>query len=372
MVGETAVDELIRLAKDPGVALDDLGRALGPALRAIQESGDATSMRRLVDEVVDAPTRPDAAGAVALACGALVEGGFDPTLALDAILDRLEGQVAPESCDFAAACREAAADEPGPEAGEGEGEGEGDDERPDPVESHGERVAALMPEQARSFRSLRAFSLAAIAMLSRSAESRAASRLRTSLRKSLDELGGQYGHAGELWIMMQVLDDEPLLILHPAQGKGYRVRISGLADNFQLHTLMADALVGRFSRRWLRGRRPAAKEAATARGGSTGKGEVHAHGSFNLWTWRGLRPDGTLPEPMESTHWIWNEGVPADIPEFEGGRVVLLGPPPYARSWNAVRKFSHMVGDLRLEAVLTQDEVRASLARIAAAVAAGA
>ncbi len=35
-------------------------------------------------------------------------------------------------------------------------------------------------------------------------------------------------------MMMQVLDDEPILVLHPGKGKGYRVRISGLADNFQL------------------------------------------------------------------------------------------------------------------------------------------
>jgi hypothetical protein len=59
--------------------------------------------------------------------------------------------------------------------------------------------------------------------------------------------------------------------------------------------------------------------------------------------------------------------VPADIPPFEGTRVVLLGPPPYQRSWNAGRRFADMAGDLRVERILTRGEVRELLGRIAAA-----
>jgi hypothetical protein len=129
--------------------------------------------------------------------------------------------------------------------------------------------------------------------------------------------------------MMQVLDDEPIVVLHPGEGKGFRVRLSGLADNFQLHTLLADALIGQFPGRWLRGARPARAEVAAARDGAVREGCPGAHGAFNLWTWRGLKADGTLRDPMSgSSHWIWNEGVPADIPSFDGERVVLLGPPP--------------------------------------------
>jgi hypothetical protein len=59
--------------------------------------------------------------------------------------------------------------------------------------------------------------------------------------------------------------------------------------------------------------------------------------------------------------------VPADIPPFEGTRVVLLGPPPYPRSWTAGRRFDAMPGDLRVERILALDEVRDLLGRIAAA-----
>ncbi len=226
-----------------------------------------------------------------------------------------------------------------------------------------------MPREAQSFEALSPFSMAAVAMLSRSIEARKASRSRRALRAALDELGGQYGHAGLLWVMMQVLDDEPIVVLHPGEGKGFRVRISGLADNFQIHTLLADALIGQFPGRWLRGARPARAEVAAARDGAVREGGPGAHGAFNLWTSRGLKADGTLRDPMSgSSHWIWNEGVPADIPPFEGERVVLLGPPPYPRSWTAGRRFPSMVGDLRVERVLTRGEVRDLLGRITASV----
>lgn len=372
MGDESAVDELIRRATDPAVVPDALGEAIGRAFATLSpgdRAGAEALLRRLAEEVIDAPTRPDAAGTIALCCGAMVERGLGPAIALGPILDRLEAQVAPEAIAFVAACQQAAEDEAPQSPSEGEGTGQGSDGEPaDPVEQHGERIAALMPNEAASFHALEPFSMAAIAMLGRSAEARKASWWRAALRASLDELGGQYGHAGLLWIMMQVLDDEPLVVLHPEQRKGYRVRISGLADNFQLHTLLADTLVGRFSGRWLRGRRPGPAEVAVARDGPIREEAPPSRGSFNLWTWRGLKPDGTLREAMSSSaHWIWNEGVPADIPPFEGTRVVLLGPPPYERSWSAVRKFPDMAGDLRLERILTPDEVRDTLGRIAAA-----
>jgi hypothetical protein len=377
MGDDSAVDELIRRAADPAISSESLRDAIGPALEPLSPDdrpGAEAVLRRLAEEIIDAPTRPDVAGTIALCCGALVESGLDPTVALGPILDRLERQIAPDAIAFVAACRPAAEDEPPPSPPEGdETEQEGDDrERTDPVERHGERIAALMPTGAQSFHALEPFSLAAIAMLARSAEARKASWSRTALRASLDELGGQYGYAGLLWVMMRVLDDEPLVVLHPEQGKGYRVRISGLADNFQLHTLLADALIGRFSRRWLRGRRPGQAAVAAASDGPIREGAPHTRGAFTLWTWRGLKPDGTLRDPRSgSAHRIGNEGVPADIPPFEGLRVVLLGPPPCERSWSPNRKFPALVGDLRVERILTPDEIRDLLGRISGAAAAG-
>lgn len=377
MDDDSAVDELIRRANDPASSRESIHEAIGPAFSSLapgDRPGAEAVLRRLADDVIDTPNRPEAAGIVALCCGALVERGLGPTIALGQILDRLERQIAPEAIAFVAACHQAAEDDPPPSL-----PSDGDDpeqsgdpgeqpERPDPIEEHGERIAALVPSEASSFRALDPFSQAAVAMLARSEGARKDSRSRSSLRASLDQLGGQYGHAGFLWVMMQVLDDEPVLVLHPGEGKGYRVRISGLADNFQLHTLLADALIGRFPGRWLRGRRPSRQEVAAAGDGEVPEGLPHARGAFNLWTWRGLEADGSLPGGIEgSAHWVWNEGVPADIPTFEGVRTVLLGPPPYERSWTASRKFPAMAGRLSVESILGSGEVRDLLRRIAAA-----
>ena len=96
-----------------------------------------------------------------------------------------------------------------------------------------------------------------------------------------------------------------------------------------------------------------------------------ARGVFNLWSWHGLKSDGTLRDAMSgSAHWIWNEGVPADIPTFEGTRFVLLGPPPYVRWWNSGRRFPALPGELSVETILTPTEVREVLARLAMASAA--
>ena len=366
MAENAAVDELIRTTSDPAASRESLGEAIGRAVASLRPGdrpGAEATLRRLAEEAVDAPTRPDKAGAVALVCGALAERGLDPTIALGPILDRLERQVAPDALAFVSACQQAAAEDPPP--------ADGEQAQADPVARHGERLAALMPTEAESFAALEPFSMAAIAMLARSAPARNASRSRSTLRRLLDDLGGQYGHAGFLWMMMQVLDDEPVVVIHPGEAKGYRVRITGLADNFQFHTLGWPTPSSAGSRR--DGSAAVARrtyEVAAARDGSAPPaGAPPARGSFNLWTWRGLAPDGTLRDAMSgSGHWVWNEGVPADIPTFEETRVVLLGPPPYERSWNPGRKFPDMPGDLRVERVLTlASEVRDLLRRIAAA-----
>ena len=94
-------------------------------------------------------------------------------------------------------------------------------------------------------------------------------------------------------------------------------------------------------------------EVAAARDGTVREDDPPARGAFHLWPWRGL----TLADLMSgSAHWIGNEGAPADIPPFEGMQIVLLGPPPYERSWNPGRKFPAMADDLFLEPILAPGE----------------
>ena len=168
-------------------------------------------------------------------------------------------------------------------------------------------------------------------------------------------------------MMLQVLDDEPLLVLHVEQRKGFDIRISGIANNFQLHTLLAGAIIGSPAKGMVTGEAPSKRAVAECRDSVVGHdGGDNVTGAFNLWNWVGLQPNGRLPDGQteRSGHWIWNEGCPADIIPFESRRVVLLGPPPYVRHWRAGRPFHAMVGELTVEHRLSEGEVADWLNRL--------
>lgn len=150
------------------------------------------------------------------------------------------------------------------------------------------------------------------------------------------------GTAEWLYGLLTVLDDEPLIVLHRESGRGFRVTVSGVGDNFQLHTLLAAALVGEGSAGGLPGRRPTAEEIAAASDGEELEVPGGIKGCFNLVDGYG--------------EWIWNEGRPADIPPLEGTRVVVLDPAPYERVWNAGRAYPMMRPTVRVDGPLPDDE----------------
>jgi hypothetical protein len=215
------------------------------------------------------------------------------------------------------------------------------------------------------------FRLGLIAHLSRSKALRSAARSRPELLEQtlqVDDVAGL--HRSFLAMILQVLE-ETLLVLHVEQKKGLEVRISGISDNFQLHTLLAGAIIGTPAEGWLAGEAPSRRAVAECRDAPLNRsGGDNVTGAFNLFNWTGLQPDGALPEGPRmdaAKHWIWNEGCPADIAPFEGRRVVLLGPPPYARYWRAGRQFPGMVGELTVERTLGKAEVEKWLQRLASA-----
>lgn len=150
--------------------------------------------------------------------------------------------------------------------------------------------------------------------------------------------------------LMQVLDDEPLLVLDRAGGRGYEVTISGIGDNFQLHTLLAAALIGDPAAGLIPGERPAPEWVAAAT-----TGELQPTG--------GIQGQFNLVDAFGA--WIWNEGRPADIPFADGRRVVVLDPPPYPRSWNVGRVYPSMEPTVTVDRILPPEEAARHLARVA-------
>ncbi|SEM54881.1 hypothetical protein [Streptacidiphilus jiangxiensis] len=153
---------------------------------------------------------------------------------------------------------------------------------------------------------------------------------------------------------LEVLDDEPLVVLHRASGAGFELRIGGIGDNFQLHTLLAHVLIGGGH---LPGQAPDPRVVALSLDApfdpGADLGGLHATGPFNL-----VAPDGS---------WIWNEGNPADIPVVDGRRLLVLDPPPYQRGWNVGRFFPMMTASIGLTRVLPPEEAQAWFRHVAPA-----
>lgn len=362
--------------------LNDHSQKFGSLLEHATPDEVTDALRQFAGLFPNVP--PVATGHVGISCGSLVERGGDPEIVGPALLDLLP-RLLEAVTEFYRLCRERVAADPdiAAEIATRASENEGydldqyiaDESWQELAQRFGPFVYKHKPVPVLAHMALHFYSLGVIAHLSRSKRLRAQARSRPELLERSEAENAAAGHGSFLTDMLRVLDDERLIVLHPGERKGFEVRISGIADNFQLHTLIAGELIGNPKEGWLTGEKPDPRVVALARGGSF-HGRLHTKGSFNLWNWTGLQPDGSLPDPARTSgvdairstpDWIWNEGNPSDILPFEGVRVVLLGPPPYSRSWNAGRRFSDLPAEFTVEHVLTAEEVNNWLTRIAAA-----
>jgi phage gp37-like protein len=181
------------------------------------------------------------------------------------------------------------------------------------------------------------------------AEVRATLPQRARLTAAIEPVRDVYGTTHWLSGLLLVLDDEPLVVLDrgfAGTGRGYRATIGGIGDNFQLHTLLAGALIGGL----LPGRAPTAVELAAAGTGEDLQPADGMHGNWNMVDAYG--------------EWIWNEGRPADIPHLDGVRVVVLDPEPYPRAWNTGRQYPLMTPRLRIDGQLPPAEAADWLSRV--------
>lgn len=281
---------------------------------------------RLAALLADVPPGPRAL--VAVLTGACVERGADATACAPYIFDGLAEALAAagEFCERWAAT------------------GGGELPEPDGDALDDAMVERVGQDAAVAWCTLPQWEMASVAMLNHSAVRARLGERRTQLLAALRSVQEASEHEFKcLYYALLVLDDEPLIVLHRPTGTGYALRMSGLADNFQLHTLLADALVGGGH---VEGHAPSAQEVAVCR---DAPGQVPTTGSFNLVT-----PGG---------EWVWNEGTPSDIPVVDGVRLLVLDPPPYERGWPAGRFFPGMTGALVLERVLDERETRGWLER---------
>ena len=363
-----AITELIVQASSPDAGPEEVQRAARDVCGAIGQTDRSDldeGLARLADSIASAEM-PGAA-IVVICCGAIIENGGNPDIALDATLTRLSETMMSAQI-FAEACEEAAADD----EDQSDSTGDEDDEE-DPIGRFGEAVAERMPANSAAFNALEPLGMGAIAMLSHSPAGRRKTRkAHPDLAPMADDLAPYNERAFFLAKLLNVLDNERLVVLHPEEKKGFRVEIGGIGTNFELFILMADALIGDPAQGWLPGKKPdpAVVAACRDRPVETAEGKT-ATGAFNFYNWEALHPDGTLPNAGDlstSKDWIWMEGIPADIELFEGQRVILLGPPPYARILQPGRCFEGMIANVRVESKMTEAEVEEWLAKLLKAI----
>jgi tetratricopeptide (TPR) repeat protein len=343
-------------------AVIDAGRLASASAREIAQSRLAAMMGKSTPV---APTLPqvgglqlgtdvDFASYLALICGSLAEAGADPELAIPPLMSAFDRALS-LALEFKTACG-----------------ADLDDllRQPDPRIVR-DQIANLDPQVAkfpgptRAWNSLRGYCVGALALLARSPTSRRAARGNSELRDRIVRLVPDCPELALLEELLSAPDGEEMLVIHPGLKRGYRVRISGVSSNSQLHTLLAYLLVGDPQGGWLPGVRPNRRIMAAERGTLVPWESLVAQSIFNMVSWRGVLPDGQLSE--DPATWILGEGRPSDIPRFEGQWVMLMGPLPYQLTWVAGPKFHGLQAEVILEEIMSQPEVDRLLARMSAA-----
>ncbi|MGW9348720.1 hypothetical protein [Nocardiopsis flavescens] len=300
--------------------------------------GERVAALAAIAERLRAPERI-ALGAVAdlaVLCGALVEVGT-PAGAAGVEITRRAREVGGQALRFADAW-----------------EGTGEDAPPHPREtgeSHRARVAPVLGDGAMyalaSWATMQPYGIAVRAVLG-DAEVRAALRedprglsellvLSSRMSRHVEEFG-------EVHELLLLAETDRMLVLDRASGRAFRVRFDGVGDNFQLHTLLADALIGPEGR-GVPGQRPMPDWVASATDLRDDPRLSIVEGEWDL-----VGGDGT---------WVGNEQTPGSVPLVDGERVLVLEQISLKHTWRTGRRHPHITGWLRVEEELGRDEAAA-------------
>jgi hypothetical protein len=298
---------------------------------------------------------PEPAGVASRIVGAMIEAGHDPQPARAAMLGALQTTL--PLCASMVDDARAEVGEPDPELDLND---DAIDEWLADQHAHAlNEVAGRRPSALEAWRRLHEIWPGAIALLSVDPAARAEASELAEVAEKIEEV---HEAGGWLRAMLTVLDEEPYVAIDPSTRTGIVGRMSGIVENFQLSTLLMDE----FPRDEPRVSKPAV---AVARGNGPQQIEETVTGVWNLYSYGALLPGGELAEATDREYadtWIWNEGMPADIPVLDGHRVILLGPASSERSWPAQRMFLKLPARMTAE-LLDDKELGAWLETIEAA-----
>jgi hypothetical protein len=347
---EQAVDRLIARIEDPTpITFDGLRDIAGDVVQAgefVDGETRSAGVGKLVDLILSA--QPMRAAMVALACGALVEQGAHPYLAVHAIITRLS-EILGQAEQFVRACLERAKADGVPE--------------PEAIDRYGQGLSKTLSAQATAYSAMEILCRPAVAMISRSERARRAANDEGRMVAKLSAFPIHHDMLHWLSQLLSVLDHEKMLVIHPEYQLGYEVEITGIAGNHQLFVFIEDTLIGDEHEGWLTGEKPRLQVVSAAREFNQYNHATPHEFAFHYSSWRGLGADGVV-DLQSHEHWVWGEGIPADIPKFDDVRVLLLSEPPYKRSFGINAIFEGLEPDLTVVRQLSLQEVTDVLDRI--------
>jgi hypothetical protein len=188
-------------------------------------------------------------------------------------------------------------------------------------------------------------------------------------------------------ILLELLEDEALLVIDTVTQRAMQVRISNISFNMQLSILIQHALRLQYEEdtaalegvpeEWC----PAVRKKVIQQADGTAPQAAVSHREIP-WdlldhtavvksSTKGSTPghQQKIRFNRDSEHWIWNEGMPADIAPctaLGGMRVVLLAPPSYSRCFNFTREFEKLVPKFNVVKYFGAEETADFLRKIAA------
>ncbi|MGW8530361.1 MULTISPECIES: hypothetical protein [Nocardiopsidaceae] len=155
------------------------------------------------------------------------------------------------------------------------------------------------------------------------------------------QLGPHVEEYGEIAELLRMAEADRMVVLHRQSARVFRVRFDGVSDNFQLHTLLEDALIGDQGLA-VPGRRPLPEWVASATDLRDDPRTSIVEGQWDL-----VGVGGT---------WVDREAAPGAVPVVDGERAVVLEPISLPHSWRTGRRHPHIDGWLRVEEELSPEE----------------
>lgn len=197
-------------------------------------------------------------------------------------------------------------------------------------------------------------SIAAILSISPSYVFKYKSKLKDNILSAIDSYPVCYW----LFVLLDILFEDPILVIDIDNNIGFEGKMSGVSDNFQLqHLLMGLSELNE---------NPAISEADLAVANGTGihvsntimerKWNMYTHDIIGESGWEEIKIGPAKTFELQD-HWILGKDQPIDIPVREGRRVILLGRCSHKQPCKLQRTFKNLKANIEVERMLTDEEI---------------